>query len=164
MENENVNYQDVVFSYTLDVLRVDIHAHSAYIASSLHAAAEQPMDITPFMITYDEEEWVCSELKRAFYNLLSALSAYVLPDSCIVGSDEYRFVIKLPMTRKAHNDSLITHELQRAMVSWVLTSWYSNRLPQEAARQQQLYDVAVATARHDVFMAHGGMKRECNYF
>jgi hypothetical protein len=163
MKNENLNYEDVVFSLTHDILKEDIVANSAYIASALHAVSEQPTDVTPFMLTDDEDDFMQRELKCAFFHIMEALSAYLSPETAAPDGATYRIVLRLPTRRKPLLDDLIAHELQRAMACWVLSVWYAGRLPHEATRQRQLYDAAIATARHDVFAACGQVRRGCNY-
>lgn len=163
MENEKLNYQDVVFSFTHNILKEGVVAYSAYVASALHGASEQPVDVTSLMLTDDEGDFIQRELECAFYNILEVLSAYHSPEMTKPDGSTYRFILRLPDSRKPHIDGLISHELQRTFVSWVLSVWYGNRLPHEAARQRQLYDAAIATAKHDVLVARGGVRRGCSY-
>ncbi len=161
MKNCNT-VEDVTFSFTSHILLEMARADSSYIATSLYAVAAEKSDVMPFVITEDEMPFVLACLRNAYNELLTRLMAYVGEGSRC--NDEcFEIVLKLPVARRSEIDNLIAHELQRAYVTYLLSRWYENKLPDIAMRQLQLYEAAVAMARHDIFVAYGGMKRKPHY-
>lgn len=165
MKNYNSAFQEVIFSFTYDALMPVIHAESAYIAKTalLNQVEGDVRTAIDFTVTDDEEHFVRLSLQHAHTILLTRLSAY-LAESTDRLADTWVVRLLLPERRKSEYDQLIMSELQRAYVTYVLACWYENSLPDVAARHRQLFDAAVSTAMHDIFMLHGGMKRKACYF
>lgn len=163
--NTNSTFQEVLFSYTLDALMTNLHAESAYIAMSVGAAMpdEQKSLLSSYIITDDESPFVQIALNQAHTAIKSRMLAY-LADDVASDSETYAIQLFLPERRKPDYDALIMNELQRAFVTFVLARWFENKLPEVAVRQQQLYESALSTAMHDIFMLYGGMRRKCCYY
>lgn len=165
MNTANSAFQEVLFSYTFDVLMTSVHADSAYIAMSVGATA--PSDKKPslqsLIVTDDEAPFVRTALQQAHTAMLTRMSAY-LAEQPAAEEDVYAIQLYLPERRKSEYDTLIMNELQRAFVTFVLARWYEHKLPDVAVQQQRLYESAVASAMHDIFMLYGGMRRKDCYF
>ena len=164
MENNNTQSLDkVTFAYTYDAVAEVLMADSAYIARSLYDVAAEKPSVASIMITEDDEEFVKANIVTACTDIITRLVAYV-DDDTQFDVEPYTFILRLPSSRRLAIDSLITHELLRAISAFVLARWYESRLPDVAMRQQQLYDAAIAMLRHDVFMARGKVHRTTTYF
>lgn len=164
MKRVNSTFQEVLFSYTFDALMTSIHADSAYIAMSVGATmSDGEKSILPsFIITEDETPFVQSVLSQAHTAIMRRMSAY-LADQPEAQADVFAIQIYLPENRKAEYDVLIMNELQRAYVTFVLARWYEQKLPEIALRQHQLYESALSSAMHDIFMMYGGRRKSCYY-
>ena len=164
MENKkDSNYEEVTYSFTYQSIEDVLTAESSYIARSLYdVAVEKPM-VTSFILAEDDKHFIVPYITKAFVDIVSRLSAYAV-DGTQYDDEPYVIVLKLPVGRKKGVDSLIMHELQRAVVAYILWHWYENRLPDVAMRQHQIYDASVAMALHDVYLACGGMRRRGSYF
>lgn len=163
MNNNETTLQEVSFAFTSDSLLKQLRAESSYIAHSLYTAMPEKNSVAQLILSEDVAEFVSMELKNAFANIYSALSAYLCDSSQCV-ADPFTVVLRMPGGRNYGIDALLLHELQRAIVTFVLARWYEYRLPDVAAQQMQLHQAAISAVRHDVFMAYGAAKRPCNYF
>lgn len=163
MNNNEITLQEVSFAFTSDSLMKQLRAESSYIAHSLYTAMPEKGSVTQLVVSEDVADFVSMEVQNAFASICSALSAYLCDSSQCV-TNPYTVVLRMPERRNKELDALLLHELQRAIVTFVLARWYEYKLPEVAAKQMQLHQAAISTARHDVFMAYGGAKRPCNYF
>ena len=119
---------------------------SSYIARSLYDVAAEKPQVTPLIITEDDKPFIVGQLTQACADIVTRLAAYIAEETQFE-DEPYTFVFTLPTCRNASVDALIRHELLRAIVTYVLTRWYEVRLPAVAAREQQLYDAAIAMLR-----------------
>lgn len=165
MNTVNSAFQEVLFSYTYDVLMKSIHADSAYIAMSVgsNMPNAEKSSLSPLIITDDEAPFVRSALLQAHVAMLTRMSAY-LAEQPKASDEVFAIQLFLPERRKPDYDTLIMNELLRAFVTFVLARWYEHKLPEIALQQQQLYESALSTAMHDIFMLYGGMRRRDCYF
>ena len=165
MTTYSIAFEDVAFTYTYDELMTEINADSAYIAKSMGVSAgvDGVASSLPFIVTSDEETFVRAALSEALNVVLNRMSAYLAESRpALVGTYVVRLL--LPERRKEQYDSLISNELRRALVTYVLVRWYENRLPDVALRQQQLHNAAISTAMHDIFMLYGGVRRKSCFY
>lgn len=160
--NCNPVFEKVSFAFPYTAVEEAIFADSSYIARALYDVAAEKPQVTPFIVTEDDKPFIVEHLVQACADVVTRLTAYVAADTQFA-DEPYTFVLSLPTGRNEAIDSLVRHELLRAMVTYVLTRWYEVRLPAVAARQQQLYEAAIAMLRHDLFMARGRVRRPGSY-
>lgn len=149
-------------SFTLEQLLEEAHAESAYIAHSIFTMQAEKSSVLPLILNPDHRDFARRVLDEAFAAVVTALQAYVL-DGTSRTESLYEVVLQLPAQPKASVDALLMHEMERAFVTFLLSRWYECKLPQIAARQYQLFEAAIATIKHDIYMAYGGMKRPHSY-
>lgn len=159
---KKINFQEAMFSYALDALLSEIHAESSYIASSLYSIATEKQSVLPLIISQDERDFVSMNLHEAHNLIASRLAAY-LSDATGIAREYYNIELLLPENRPSTIDSLISHEINRCLVSFVLAKWYENRLPDIATRQYQVFNASLAALFHDTIMARRGCKKPLNY-
>ncbi len=162
MNTENKQYCDVTFAFCVDSLLREAHAESSYVVASVYNMSSEKTDVTPLILSEDELPLVRRAVKDVYTALLTRLQAY-LGCGNKQEDDTYYIVVRLPKERKSSIDDLILHELQRSFVSFLLSKWFENKLPEQAAYYLQLYSVAIDSVLHDIFMAYGGMKRTSSY-
>lgn len=162
MKKKKRNYQEVVFAHTFDALFKKLHAESSYMASSLYSASTEKVDVTPLIITQDESAFMRDAMRKAHNLIVSRLSGY-LTDT--VYPDENDFVIELilPTDRPANIDHLISHEIERMLITYALAVWYEYRHNDATNRQMHACAASLTTLLHDVLLAHKGCKRPENY-
>ena len=153
----------VSFSIPYTTIEEALTADSSHIARSIYDVAGEKPTVLPIIITEDDRTFVIPRISQACVDIVTRLLAYV-DDDTHCNDDSYTFCLRLPSTRNAALDSLILHELQRAIVAHVLAGWYEIRMPEMASRQWQLYEAAIAMLRHDIFMAHGKVRRAGSYY
>lgn len=163
MENKNNDLlEKVAFAFSYISIEEMLVADSSYIARSLYATATEKQSVASMIITEDDKQFVEANITCACVDIVTRLMAYVDAETQF-DSEPYTFVFNLPKGRKITIDSLISHELMRAVSAFILSRWYDVLLPDMAARQQQLYEAAVAMVRHDIFMARGKVARPTSY-
>ena len=124
MENNNTQSLDkVTFAYTYDAIAEVIMADSAYIARSLYDVATDKPSVASIIITEDDKEFVKVNIINACNDIVTRLLAYI-DDDTQFDVEPYTFILKLPSSRQLAIDSLITHELLRAISAFVLARWY----------------------------------------
>lgn len=160
--NNSCICEEVSFAITYSAIEEVLMADSSYIARSLYDVAAEKSSVLPIIITADDREFILSRVLQACNHIATNLVAYIAHDTQFA-HEPYTFVLHLPVQRNVAIDALISHELLRAIVAYVLAGWYELRLPDMASRQWQLYEAAIAMIRHDVFMAQGRVRRACNY-
>lgn len=160
--NNNPVCEKVSFAFSYNTVEEALLADSAYVARALYDVALEKPSVASYIITEDDKSFIVAHVPEACAHIATRLAAYIAHD--VQFHDEpYTFVLSLPSCRNVAIDSLILHELLRAIVAYVLSQWYEVRLPDMAARQQQLYDAAIAMVRHDIFMARGIVRRAGSY-
>lgn len=163
MKMNNIDCEVVSFDFTFDNIAEELSAESSYIASSFFAMAAEKQSVQSLVMTEDENTFARNALRKAYVAISARLMAYLSPLS-MMDYEECKIRLVLPSGRREDIDALIRHELQRALVTYVLARWYEYRSPEVAARQMALYEAAVSMVMHDIFMAYGGMKRGTSYF
>ena len=163
MKNKcNPMLEKVSFAFTYTAVEEAVMSDSSYIARSLYDVAAEKPQVTPLIITEDDKPFIVEQVTQACADIVTRLAVYIAEETQFE-DEPYTFVFTLPTCRNASVDALIRHELLRAIATHVLSRWYEVRLPAVAAREQQLYDAAIAMLRHDIFMAHGPVRRAGSY-
>lgn len=161
MKTDSNSLSQLVVAIDIDTLFKTAHADSSYIVNAMQAQAHEG-SLLPYILGEGDRQFASVALADAFAHITTRLAAYIDPSTAVVG-DTYNIILLLPATRPSQLDTLIAHELQRAFVTFLLSRYYELRLPEVAMRQHQLCEAAIETARHDIFMAYGGMKRRGSY-
>ena len=165
MKEESVLKEVVLFSFSEDQILRELTAESSYVAKSLVGTAElQPGWSRSIIVTEDDRPFLVRWLSDARDEMTRALSAYLSGEFASTGS-RLVFAVVLPGQRARGLDESICHQLERAIVHYVLAQWFATRLPDESARRQLQYQGAMSAVKSDIRLAcNRRPHRPTNYF
>ena len=164
-EEKRKMWEAVVFSFSEDEILRELTAESSYVAKSVASTTElQPGWSRSIIVTEDDRPFLDRWLSDARDEMTRVLSAYLSGE---IASTDSRvvFAVVLPEHRAQGLDESICHQLERAIVHYVLAQWFVTKLPDESARRQLQYQGALEAVKSDIRLARNRRPhRPTNYF
>ncbi len=157
--------ETVVFAFSEEEILRELTVESAYVAKSMAGAADLKTGWSHAVIVSDDDRpFISRWLSDARDEMTHALSAYLSGEYASTESDVV-FAVVLPQERAQGLDESICHQLERAIVHYILSQWFVTRLPEESARRQLQYQGALSTVKSDIRLAcNRRPHRPTNYF
>ncbi len=163
--NEEEKMERVVFTFSEDEILRELLADSSYIAKCMVRQVElQPGWSDNIIFTEDNrlffDRWFADVRDELTRSLLGYLSGEITStDSAIV------LGLILSQERPIVIDETICHQLERAIVHYILAQWYTTTYPDESQRQRAQYHAALSSVKTDIRLARNRRpRRPTNYF
>lgn len=165
MKDEKKVWETVLFSFSEDQILRELTAESSYVAKTLVSTAElQPGWSRSIIVSEEVRPFLGRWLSDVRDEMTRALSAYLSGDFASTESNVV-FDIVLPERRAQGLDESICHQLERAIVHYVLAQWFATKLPEESARRLLQYQGALSAVKSDIGLARNRRPhRPTNYF
>lgn len=165
MKKEKNLWEAVVFSFSEEQILRELTAESAYVGKSLVGTTDvKPGWSQAIIMSEDDRPFLDRWLSDVRDEMTHALSAYLSGEFASTESDVV-FAVMLPQRRAQGLDESICHQLERAIVHYVLSRWFATKLPEESARRQLQYQGALSAVKSDIRLARNRRPhRPTNYF
>ncbi len=163
--NEKEKMEQVVFTFTEEEILRELFTDSSYVAKCMvHHTELQPGWSDAIIFTEENriffDRWfacVRDELTRALLGYLAG-EIHSTESAIVLG-------LILSQDRPIVIDETICHQLERAIVHYILAQWYTTTYPDESQRQWQQFHAALSAVKTDIRLARNKHpRRPMNYF
>ncbi len=155
----------VVFTFTEDEILRELFADSSYVAKCMVRQVElQPGWSDTIIFTEDNRPFFDRWFADVRDELTRSLLGYLAGD---IESTESAIVlgIILSQERPIVIDETICHQLERAIVHYILAQWYTTTYPDESQRRWVQYHAALSSVKTDIRLGRNRHpRRPMNYF
>ncbi len=164
-KREEKALETVVFTFSKDRILRELFADSSYVAKSLVGQVElKPGWSAPLVFTEDDTPFLDRWLSDVRDEMTRSLSGYLSGEYPVDGADVV-FAVCLSPHRPMVVDESICHQLERAIVHYILAQWFAPKLLDESTRRMLQYQAALSAVKSDIRLARNRRPhRPTHYF
>ena len=119
------------------------------------------------IISSDEYDWCAAPMAEAFSKIRDVLFAYAANgcDGAFIDSgDDYLFRLVIESSAGSDVPSHITKHVKEAFVSYILSEWFSERIPEKSAYLMSQFEVLMSMIRVSLSRRKDRVRRPVSYF
>lgn len=119
------------------------------------------------IISSDEYDWCKTPMDEAFSKIRDVLFAYAA-NGCegafVDNGEDYLFRLAIESSAGSDIPLHVTKHVKEAFVSYVLSVWFSERIPEKAAYLMSQFEVLMSMIRVSLCRRKGRIRRPVSYF
>ena len=150
-----------------DILK-ELTRRTSYTAMSAAPGEEvKPGWSDKIIISSDEYDWCKTPMDEAFSKIRDVLFAYAA-NGCegafVDNGEDYLFRLAIESSAGSDIPLHVTKHVKEAFVSYVLSVWLSERIPEKAAYLMSQFEVLMSMIRVSLCRRKGRIRRPVSYF
>lgn len=119
------------------------------------------------IISSDEYDWCKAPMDEAFSKIRDVLFAYAA-NGCegafVDNGEDYLFRLAIESSAGGDAPTHVTKNVKEAFVSYVLSQWFAERIPEKAAYLMSQFEVLMSMIRVALCRRKGRIRRPVSYF